>query len=447
MGLFDWLKGNKSAVSTDIEQPHIRFGRHSGYYKTAAQHEAWDEALSAFEDGDYMGSYRKLFEYLGANESDCVRTTELENNSIDFEIIQGSKRILGNADCNRIRAEIDIAKADTLNVAFMRRLLEHNNGLTYGRFVLDDKNHLLMVFDTAAIDASPYKLFYAFKEIAINSDKQDDLLIEQFKMLQVTDENLKNEVPETEKSVKYEYILASVKNTMTQIDEHRQLSEQFPGSVTYLLLDMLYRVDYLTCPEGFTMDVLESAHRLYKTNDKMMLQKNVILRKELEKLQTRKQEDYYAEIYRAAYAFEINPTVSPDALMAYIDEELRNTEWYLQQNHTHIALAITNMIVGSILFNYTPIKPIRALLHLYFNIIENRYFNDLGFQKIFQTEDEVLQAKPIQEAIQAVLLANKKEYPKLKIDFLKLQYTNKAAFAKSFLTQLRELNFEKPEKK
>jgi hypothetical protein len=443
MSLFNWLKGNKNADVAVSELPHIRFGRHSGYYKSATQHEAWDNALNAFEEGDYMESYRKLFEYLGANESTCVSTQELENNSIDFEVIQGSKRIVGNANCKKIRAEIDIAKADTLNVAFMRRLLEHNNGLTYGRFVLDDENHLRMVFDTAAVDASPYKLFYAFKEIAINSDKQDDLLIEQFKMLRETDENLKIQISEAEKEAKYDYILASIQQTLTAIDNNRQLSEQYPGSVTYLLLDVLYRVDYLTCPEGFSMDILESAHRLYKTNDKTILQKNIVLRKELERLLLRKREDYYAELYRADYAFEINPTVSPDALMAYIDEELRNTEWYMQQSHFIVSLAISNMIVGSILFNYTPIKPIRQLLHLYFHVVENPYFRALGFSAVYENEAAALQNKPIQDSIQQILTTNKKEYPNLKMDFTKLQYNNKAAFAKSFLMQLRQLDFLK----
>ncbi len=445
MSFFDWLLGDKNKDDSSSSDPSIRFGRHSGYYKSSTQHNAWDAALNAFEEGNYMESYRKLFEYLGAGTTNCVQTTEHDDNSISFEIQQGSKRILGKADVKSVRAEIDIAQAETLNVAFMRRLMEYNNGLTYGRFALDDANHLRMVFDTAAIDASPYKLFYALKEIAVNSDKQDDLLIEQFKMLVPTDTVLKTEIPDDEKQVKYDYIISSIQENFAAIEGNKQLSEQYPGSVTYLLLDLLYRLDYLTCPEGYTMEIFESAHRIYKVHDKAILQKNVGLRKELERLLVRKKEDYFTELYRSDYAFEINPTVSPDAISAYISEELRNTDWYINQNQHKVALAISNTIVGSILFNFTPIKPMRSLLHLYYYIIENKYFENLGFNKKYINDEGQLQAKLIQQAIQAVIQQNKKEYPHLVFDFNKMQYINLAAFAKSYLTQVRDLDFTKPE--
>ena len=61
----------------------------------------------------------------------------------------------------------------------MRRLVESNYVLEYSRYGLDDDDNLVIKFDTSALDASPYKLYYALKEVAANADKQDDLLLDE----------------------------------------------------------------------------------------------------------------------------------------------------------------------------------------------------------------------------------------------------------------------------
>ena len=80
----------------------------------------------------------------------------------------------------KLRCSARIAKGEQLNVGLLRRLIEHNYGLKYSRYALDAEGYITIVFDTFLLDGSPYKLYYALKEIATHADKQDDLLISEF---------------------------------------------------------------------------------------------------------------------------------------------------------------------------------------------------------------------------------------------------------------------------
>ena len=88
------------------------------------------------------------------------------------------KKAVGKANIEKVTIEAKIAKTDTLNIGFMRRLLERNFQLRYSRFALDEENNITIRFDTSVLDGSPYKLYYALKELTTNADKLDDLLID-----------------------------------------------------------------------------------------------------------------------------------------------------------------------------------------------------------------------------------------------------------------------------
>ena len=183
MGFFDkfWY-----AKEEETEQPNIRFGRYTDSYKLPGNYEAWDKALLSFENGQYLDSYTHFFNYLRDEQEDNVRFWR-EGEQIHFELFQGSKKITGFANKHKVKAESKIAKTEKLNVGFMRRLIEKNFTLEYSRFSLDPENNICILFDTYTLDGSPYKLYYALKEVAINADKQDDLLLDEFRMLQEVD--------------------------------------------------------------------------------------------------------------------------------------------------------------------------------------------------------------------------------------------------------------------
>src|SRR4030095_201483 len=85
-----------------------------------------------------------------------------------------------------VKGEVTLARMPLPSVPVMRRLLEMNFNLYYSRFSLDH-DRLCMRFDSDIETANPSKLYYGFKELATKGDKQDDLLVQDFSILQSID--------------------------------------------------------------------------------------------------------------------------------------------------------------------------------------------------------------------------------------------------------------------
>ncbi|MCP3930541.1 MAG: YbjN domain-containing protein [Bacteroidetes bacterium] len=443
MGIFDRIFGNGN---NNEPQPDIKFGRYSDSYKESANYDAWDIALEKFENEEYLESFRQFFIYLRDEREDNVQFREVDN-GIQFEIFQGSKKISGFADNTRLKAEAKVARTSSLNVGFMRRLLEKNFSLKYSRFALDGNDNITILFDTYTLDGSPYKLYYALKEVATNADKQDDLLLDEFKMLDAVESTHLIPLPEQEKEVKYQYISHSIQTVLDEIENGKLNTVQYPGGIAYLLLDLTYRLDYLTKPEGVTMENLERIHRQYFANEsKNTAQRNLILQKEYKKLLNRPKEEFFKELYHVKATFGITNPVNHDRIVSFIDGELHNMDWYQDNKHYMVALAIPGYIVGYCLFNYAIPKPDRKLMHLYYQIVEAAYFKNLGFTiNYYDAEEKNFNKKAIRKAIEAIVGNNLVKYPNLNPTLGTLNYSSLPGFAKSYLLMIRNLDMTKAE--
>ncbi len=105
-----------------------------------------------------------------------------------------------------------------------------------------------MRFDTELSTATPNKLYYGLKELATKADKQDDLLLSEFGFLQPVDTDHINQLPEQEKEVKYDFLQKWIRSTLEYIETLDP--EKFSGGISYLLLTLVFRIDYLISPEG-----------------------------------------------------------------------------------------------------------------------------------------------------------------------------------------------------
>ncbi len=439
MGLFERLFGSSA---TPESQPDIRFGRYSDSYKEDANFAAWNDALHLFEEDKYLESYQAFFKYLRDEHEDNVRYW-MEEDTLYFEFYQGSKKISGQANEDKLKAESRIARTHTLNVGFMRRLIEKNFSLKYSRFALDGKKNLTIVFDTYSLDGSPYKLYYALKEVATNADKQDDLLLDEFRMLEPVDTSHLSQLPEAEKEVKFKFTHDAIDRVLKEIDENKLDKDQYPGGVAYLLLNLVYTLDYLIKPEGYMMETLEHAHRVYfKKDGRTTALKNIALQKELQKLLKRPREEYFKEMYRVKSTFGITNPVNHDRVVSFIDGELHHMDWYLDNGHPSVAQAIPGYIVGYCLFNYAIPKPDHDLFHLYYQIIDAEYFRDLGFSIDFR-DGARLNKRAIRKAIEAIVERNARGFPRLNPVYATLQYDSLPVFSRSFLHMVRQLDMTK----
>jgi hypothetical protein len=440
MGLFDRLFGTNDKNKEPM--PKLRFGRFSDSYKTDQKYAAWESALQKFDEKDYMGAYRAFLDYLRDDAEDNVHFRE-ENGSLFFEIFQGSKKLVGCADGELLKVQAKIAKAEQPDLGFMYRLLTTNYQLHYCRLAFDDNDNIVILFDSYTADGSPYKLYHAFKELATNADKLDDLLIEEFDMLRPIDNGHIQPLDKAICEKKYDFICQKIQQTTADIDASKLDAQQYAGGFSYMLLGLVYKIDYLTRPEGHTTEVLERVHGIYfDANDGKNLQrKNLDIRKELSALLKRPKEVFFKEMYEVVSTFGITTPVAHERLVDLLDNELKNMDWYLDNGHEAVALAINDYIVGYCLFNWAPPQPDRELLHLYYEILEADYFKSLGIpNNFYNCTKATFNEKAIKREVRAVCKANEKKYPGLKADTSILDYRSKPHFAKSFLLMLQRLD-------
>lgn len=424
--------------------PAIRFGRFSDAYKSDAQYDAWDQATEAYDDEKYLQSFQLFLDYLLNKHEDNVQyQLTKEGTQIDFELFQGSKCIAGLADAAHIRVEARIAKVNDLHIGFMRRLVELNFDLKYARYALSDDNHLCLVFDTMVLDSSPYKLYYAFKELAISADKQDDLLLDEFETLMPVDHQHIISVPDSVKESKYQYIQQSIQLVLDLLESKEGPSEnEHPGGVAYLLLDLCYRLDFLISPEGYMTECLERIHRQYFAVDELTnAQKIATIKREFKKLQERSKDDFFKEFYEVRLSFGITSPVSHTKLQEFIDAELYHMDWYVEQGFPNVALAIPGYILGYSLFNYALTAPTRDLVFLYYRLTEPDYFDSLGFPTDYpMVEQGRYNKRNIQRALRRIQLRHEERFPNFRVSASNLKFETKLVFVRSFLQMLRDLD-------
>ena len=159
MTLFDRLFPKEEL---DPGPDDIKFGRYSDAYKEAAQYDLWDQSLKLFDEHRYLEAYEQFLQYLNDPAEDNVRYTRT-NGTLEFEVIQGSKRIVGFGNAQELRVASNVARIKEADETLFLHLLEYNYRLRYCRVGLTEDNHITILIDTTTIDGSPYNLYFALK--------------------------------------------------------------------------------------------------------------------------------------------------------------------------------------------------------------------------------------------------------------------------------------------
>ena len=445
MSIWDTLFGRAPGYDP-TDGPEFNFGRYTDAYKSPANYAAWDKSLLAFETGNYVESCEAFMAYLLDEREGNVKW-KTEGGKLYFEFYQGSKRVTGFADDEQLRATARVAHLDANNADLLHRLTSMNYELKYSRFAIDDDGCLAIVFDTPVNDASPHKLYHALKEMALRADKQDDLLLEEFgDFLSPTEITHLLELSAEDKTRKLDFLRRRIQYVIDYLGKGKLNPEEQPGAVAYLLLDLVYRLDYLLIPEGHTMEALERMHRMYfaREDDQPVTYKNIRLLRELQHLLRRAPESFAEELYAGKSTFGITLPANHDRLVSLIDNELPNMDWYQDNGYVEVASGIPGYIVGYALFNYAVPPPDRSLLQLYYRVCEDEYFRELGFKQQFLDRDGRPARRAIRAAITDIISQHTDVYPRLRPALSQLSFDNLMDFGRSYLLMLRELDLSKP---
>jgi hypothetical protein len=437
--LFGWKQPPHQDIGKDPDLDAIRFGRYTDHTKTKFQIQKWHEAEDLFKSKNWDESLAAFFDYLRDDLEDNVNLTR-QGRDFTFEIYQGTTCIQGHANEHEVAARVSLARMPKASIPVMRRLLEMNFMLYYGRFAMQDDT-LMMLFDAPRDMASPNKLYFGLKELATRADKQDDLLVADFNTLQPIENAHVRLFSVHETEVKYRYFCQWIENTLHQVDSLNQ--DSFSGGIAYLLLTLLYRIDFLIVPEGKLLYELERINGLYWNNkdEKTAVERNQLLKEAFRKLLTWPKEDITRSFYRAKSTFGVTLAKPYQEVIDSIRSSKENSIWYTQNKYEDIALRLLEYGVAYPQFAFSVPKPFTALLTLIMQITLPDFFNDLGYT-FHYVQDGSLNPQAIESALQNLLATYREQYPHLKLATQKLNYSSTLSFVLSLLTEMESLQFD-----
>jgi hypothetical protein len=420
--------------------PDISFGRYSDNNKSIEKVRRWTDADNLFKQQSYYDSIDAFFDYLADDKQGNV-ILKRTNDSGTFQIFQGSKIVRGEFDRESLKAEITLAKMPQASVPVMRRLLEMNFTLYYSRYALDN-DRLCMRFDSDIKAANPNKLYYGLKELAIKADKLDDLLVQEFAALQTVDTEHIIEIPQTEKDVKYDFMMRWIRETL---DYAASLdADKFSGGIAYLLLSLAFRIDYLICPDGKLLNELEKVVEIYyRKDEKQTMERNQGMIEGYKKLLNKTKEDVSPFLFRSKHTFSIVVPQHHQTIADAINSAAQNVIWYRDNSYPIVANNVMEYALSFSQYSYSLPKPLSDLVLLFMQINYREYFEALGFTvPYYEAPANKFDPETIRQRIEEIVEAWKPKYPKLVFRMESLKFNNLVTFNSSFTTEITFLNFD-----
>ncbi len=395
----------------------------------------------SFEKGHFLKMYTSFFKFLENPEGHNVTMHEAKGH-IQFSLRQGSGRIEGHCNMKGIQATSIIASADVLPLGLMRQLLEQNFNLKYCRYALDSQNRLCLIFDTFSADGPPHKLYQGLREMALEADRQDDMLVREYPEIHTAPDQSIAEISIHEKKTKFQFMRKWAAAAIHEIDNNKLNAYMYPGSISFILLDFLYKLDYLIAPEGSLKEDIRDLHIMYfETNELPIYEKNAKILKVVRSLENMDEMTFFKMLYPVNNTFGFAEVEGHQKFAGMVDAHRNDLQWYFDNQHLQHVQAIAGYLIGYSLYAFSLPEPTKALLFMYFRIIENEFFQKLGYTEklIF---DDVRHLKQIKQEIAHTLTAFREEYGKVNADTSILDMSNAAAFSRSYLIMVRNLQYE-----
>lgn len=422
------------------EDPGIPLGRYSDNNKTVEKVARWTEADALFKRGEYLKSIQAFFDYLTDEEQGNV-VIEGPDGHQTFTVFQGTAVIRGSIDGQTIGAETAIARMPEPSIPVMRRLLELNFNLYYNRCALHD-DVLYMRFSSPLRTATPNKLYYGLKELATRADKHDDLLLGEFGFLQPIETAHVEPMSDQEKEVRYTYLQSWIRSTLDEISLLDP--EKFAGGISYVLLALVFRIDYLITPEGRLLSDLEKiASAYYGKDDGSSTQRNPKMTEGFGKLLQKSREEVYAHLFRARYTFAIVVPHNLSLVVEAIDTALQNMVWYRDNGYPQIANKVMEYGFAFSQYSYSLPKPLSELFRIFMHVNYPEYFKALGFKtEFYDPTRNLFYDDAISDGINGIIETWKPKYASLAFNTKRLKFDTHLNFNQSFLQEVTELNFD-----
>lgn len=441
MGLFDIFKGKENVHEPGQNSPAgisktVRLGRYSDCNKTESQLKFWDDSVALRKDGRHLDSFRALLGYI--KDPALNNLSYKENNGvIEFNFQQGSKIINGRCDATEMSAECRIAAFDTPSVPVMRKLATLNYSLKYSWFAIHDNAFLIKTRGLHA-DSSPTKLYWALREVAINADKQDDLIVQEFSSTHQVDSSDTPDIPMSVKEIKFRYLHKLIDTAFEKINALDPVKNN--GQISYILLTLNMKIDYLLAPEGVLTDKLEKIQGIYNHKDKDYLQKNSEMKDAFKEIRDMPADTVYKSFYNTISTFSIVSPAGYKQVADFVFNESKTKDYYLEHKNYEAIVSIYEYIAAYLFFNYGMKAPLQQITSLFLHIFNNEYYNEIGYPEKYRDSNGNLNNQKIINSIQKIVNQNRALYPKFQFRTQQLDFSSDHRFAITYFTEFDFLN-------
>jgi hypothetical protein len=437
--LKDIFNSGMEFFAKTIPDPDIMFGHYSDNNKSLATTAKWNEAETLFMDKKYVSCVETFLQYLKDDALDNV-SFKREGNIIEFNFVQGSKKIFGRCDAQGITAGSTIAKMNSKSIPVMRKLLDINFALHFCKYGLNE-NEISITIDAALDTCNPNKLYYGLRELALEADKQDDLLLADFDNLENLNCDHIVQASDEIKEVKYKYFKLWIEEALANIADLNH--DTFSGGISFVQLNLLQKLDYLLAPQGKLLYQIDkiSAHYWSNSEDKPITEINNTIREKLEKLLAWPKEYVVKNFYNANATYSRTAPPDLNKVQEIVLNSLNNVGYYKDNNYTKIAYEVMQYSLTNAAYVNSMPKPFTEYFALFMHINYNKYYKELGFTKVLYDEEKnSFNSAAIKKRIDEITLKHASKYPYLRFNADALVFKNLIEFDIKYLQILQKMN-------
>lgn len=134
--------------------------------------------------------------------------------------------------------------------------------------------------------------------------------------------------------MKYEFLQKWIKETLDTINGLD--ADKFSGGNAYMLLALIYKIDYLIAPEGKLLNDLEKIGAIYLKKTKTVIEKNRDMVEAFKQIQAATKEEIYKNLFRSKYTFAIVAPQQYKVVADSIHGANQNLIWYRDNNYPFI---------------------------------------------------------------------------------------------------------------
>jgi hypothetical protein len=435
MGLFGFGK-NKTDNSETYGQG-LLFGRYTDCNKTKKQLDHWDASVKFFGEKHFLKAIEEFLYYIKDEAQNNV-SVKAGTNNLEFTIIQGSKFFTGKVENGILEVQGRIAGFTNPPVPVMRKLLSLNYALRYTWCGIKDDNFGIY-FTTEVENTNAWKLYSAFRELALNIDKQDDLLIEEFEGLKALDTEEIIPISDHLVKQKVKYMKQWIAETLEQIKQSDQ--QKHNGLNSYRLLALCLRIDYLLSPQGGLMDKIEKILNMYFKRPQGANDINSQIIQEFTAIADIDESICMKSFYNVKATFALAPASTYKQVADFVFEESKTRDYYLKNNEAHHIPIIYEYIAGYNLFYFGMKHPLTDVNKFYLRVLHSDFFRDVSSQEsLYDKTTGKLNKMGIIKEIDEILKNNRKNHPTFTFNHSKLNFNNISDFAMSYFTEFDFLN-------